>query len=510
MTALLAHQLRFDLLALRRNRRMQLFGLALPLVLLVCFAGLFDATPVEVAGEMVPADRASVPGILGLAVLTSSFMGLTMTVVTQRQLGVLKRRRSTPCPAWVLVASRALAAMLSSVVACARDDGGGRLGLRLPARARRRRRRAARGRRRLALLRLGRLPRRVAGDHARGGAAAAAARDAPAPADLRHLLPRLPAAGLAAGRSRRPSRWCTSPTRCSTRGCRRAARSPGATSGCSRCGRCSRAGPRRAPSSGCRSRPEAESMRSRGLRRRRRRRRGGSRRRRAARRPRARPPGRRRRRGSAPGSGRACGPRARSRRHPARGRRCSSSTCSRGASIAACTSSPRSSTPITTWRIAERIRFEPAEPSDSVGPSAPRDHRRRHHRRQPAPRRMGEEAEGREVLLAHHVVEVHARAGHDLAAALAVRARHRARPAVVVHRGDVGRGAEPLEELRRALGLRLLHRGEQRGHAGRRGQRVEHAQRVREQRPARARGRVGDARSCRGRRPSPGVRGTAA
>ena len=119
MTALLAHQLRFDLLALRRNRRMQMFGLALPLVLLVCFAGLFDSTPVEVAGQLVPADRASVPGIMGLAVLTSSFMGLAMTVVTQRQLGVLKRRRSTPCPAWVLVSSRALAAMLSSVVACA-------------------------------------------------------------------------------------------------------------------------------------------------------------------------------------------------------------------------------------------------------------------------------------------------------------------------------------------------------------------------------------------------------
>ena len=56
---------------------------------------------------------------MGLAVLTSSFMALVMTVVTQRQLGVLKRRRSTPCPAWVLVSSRALAATFSSVVACA-------------------------------------------------------------------------------------------------------------------------------------------------------------------------------------------------------------------------------------------------------------------------------------------------------------------------------------------------------------------------------------------------------
>ena len=117
--ALLAHQLRFDLLALRRNRRMQLFGLVLPVLLLVTFAGLFGDDPIEVAGHMVPADRASVPGIMGLAVLTSSFMGLVMSVVAARQTGILKRRRSTPCPAWVLVASRALAATFSSVAACA-------------------------------------------------------------------------------------------------------------------------------------------------------------------------------------------------------------------------------------------------------------------------------------------------------------------------------------------------------------------------------------------------------
>jgi ABC-2 type transport system permease protein len=119
MTALLAHQLRFDLLALRRNRRMQMFGLVLPVLLLVTFAGLFGDDPVEVAGHMVPADRASVPGIMGLAVLTSSFMALVMMVVSQRQTGILKRRRSTPCPAWVLVSSRALAATFSSIAACA-------------------------------------------------------------------------------------------------------------------------------------------------------------------------------------------------------------------------------------------------------------------------------------------------------------------------------------------------------------------------------------------------------
>jgi ABC-2 type transport system permease protein len=116
---LFLHQLRFDLLAMRRNRRAQFFILLLPLFLLVTFAGLFGSDAVEVAGEQVAANRASVPGIMGLAVLTSSFMALVMSVVNQREGGILKRRRATPVPAAVLVLSRAVTVTLSSVVACA-------------------------------------------------------------------------------------------------------------------------------------------------------------------------------------------------------------------------------------------------------------------------------------------------------------------------------------------------------------------------------------------------------
>jgi ABC-2 type transport system permease protein len=90
------HQLRFDLLSMRRNRRAQFFILVLPVLLLVTFAGLF-----------------------GLAVLTSSFMALAMAVISQREAGILKRRRATPVPAAVLVASRALTATVASVAACA-------------------------------------------------------------------------------------------------------------------------------------------------------------------------------------------------------------------------------------------------------------------------------------------------------------------------------------------------------------------------------------------------------
>jgi ABC-2 type transport system permease protein len=115
---LFLHQLRYDLLSIRRNPRAQFFILALPLLLLVTFAGLFGTDAVEVAGQQVAADRASVPGIMGLAVLTAAFMSLTMTVVAQRENGILKRRRATPVPAVVLVLSRAVTVTVSSVVSC--------------------------------------------------------------------------------------------------------------------------------------------------------------------------------------------------------------------------------------------------------------------------------------------------------------------------------------------------------------------------------------------------------
>jgi ABC-2 type transport system permease protein len=116
--ALFLHQLHFDILSMRRNRRSQFFIILLPLLLLVTLAGLFGTSTVEVAGQHVAGNRASVPGIMSLAVLTASFLALTMSIVTQREAGILKRRRATPVPAAVLVLSRAVTATLSAVVAC--------------------------------------------------------------------------------------------------------------------------------------------------------------------------------------------------------------------------------------------------------------------------------------------------------------------------------------------------------------------------------------------------------
>ena len=121
MTAtLVLHQLRFDVRAALRNRRTVFFSIALPVLLLVVLTGLYgDAGTVNAIGQTVDAQRAFVPGIMALAILTSSFIALMMTVAGQRQAGVLKRRRATPVPPIVLILGRALTSMAISIAAVA-------------------------------------------------------------------------------------------------------------------------------------------------------------------------------------------------------------------------------------------------------------------------------------------------------------------------------------------------------------------------------------------------------
>ena len=118
MTAtLVLHQLRFDVVAALRNRRVVFLSIALPVLLLAVLTGLYGEQPVEAIGRQVPAERAFVPGVMALAVLTSSFIALLMTVAGQREGGILKRRRATPVPALVLILSRALTATAVSFAA---------------------------------------------------------------------------------------------------------------------------------------------------------------------------------------------------------------------------------------------------------------------------------------------------------------------------------------------------------------------------------------------------------
>ena len=112
MTALrlVLHQAKYDLLAILRNRQSRFFTLVLPVLFLVIFVSVFGND--KVGPAQVKASTYYVPGIAALGVIAASFVNLVISITAQREAGVLKRRRATPVPAWVLIAGRALTAIV--------------------------------------------------------------------------------------------------------------------------------------------------------------------------------------------------------------------------------------------------------------------------------------------------------------------------------------------------------------------------------------------------------------
>jgi ABC-2 type transport system permease protein len=111
--ALVAHQARYDLLGILRDRQARFFTMMLPLIFLVNFVGIFGND--KVGPERVQASTYYVPGLTAMAVIAGSFVNLVISVTAQREAGVLKRRRATPVPAWVIIAGRAVTAIAVSV-----------------------------------------------------------------------------------------------------------------------------------------------------------------------------------------------------------------------------------------------------------------------------------------------------------------------------------------------------------------------------------------------------------
>ena len=130
--ALVVHQARFDLRGFLRNRQARFFTLALPLLFMVIFNGVFGDN--VVGPGSTKASAYYVPGIAALGVIAASFVNLVISITAQREGGILKRRRATPVPAWVLVGGRALSAIGISLVVVAGLLAFGRVvyGVKLP------------------------------------------------------------------------------------------------------------------------------------------------------------------------------------------------------------------------------------------------------------------------------------------------------------------------------------------------------------------------------------------
>jgi ABC-2 type transport system permease protein len=113
--ALLAHQVRYDVRIGLRNPRARFFTFVFPLLLLVIFAGVFGSGHTVMDGVRVKLTTFYVAGILTLSIVVASYGNLVVAISSLRESGVLKRRRATPVPPAVLIASQALATLVTVV-----------------------------------------------------------------------------------------------------------------------------------------------------------------------------------------------------------------------------------------------------------------------------------------------------------------------------------------------------------------------------------------------------------
>lgn len=113
---LVLHQVRCDLRLFRRNRQVRFFTLAMPIGLLVIFVSIFGNYRVTVEGHALKESTYYVANLIAFGIVNAAFMSLGIAIVGQREAGLLKRRRLTPEPAWVLVVGKAFTATLGSLL----------------------------------------------------------------------------------------------------------------------------------------------------------------------------------------------------------------------------------------------------------------------------------------------------------------------------------------------------------------------------------------------------------
>ena len=87
------HQLRWEQLLFWRSREAAVFVFLFPLLLFALLTAVYDG---RIYGK--PAAWALLAGMLGYGAATTAFAGLALIVVARREMGILKRIRSTPLP----------------------------------------------------------------------------------------------------------------------------------------------------------------------------------------------------------------------------------------------------------------------------------------------------------------------------------------------------------------------------------------------------------------------------
>src|SRR6201986_8968 len=112
---LVLHVTRFQLRAFLRNKRARMFTLVIPLILLCLLAGVFHGGETEVSGVKIDYRQFFVPSVIVFSLTLTTLAMLVSSIVQQRELGILKRRRATPMPAWAIILSQSLTVVLMAI-----------------------------------------------------------------------------------------------------------------------------------------------------------------------------------------------------------------------------------------------------------------------------------------------------------------------------------------------------------------------------------------------------------
>lgn len=99
-------QIKFENRAFWRNPAAAFFTFFMPLFFLVLFNAIFGNDKLEVDGGTADLSLFYVPGIAAFGVISACYTNIAMMVSVSRDLGVLKRVRGTPLPAWAYLLGR--------------------------------------------------------------------------------------------------------------------------------------------------------------------------------------------------------------------------------------------------------------------------------------------------------------------------------------------------------------------------------------------------------------------
>ena len=104
------HEFRYERRAFLRDPQALFFSVGLPLLYVVIFVSLFGNEQIDFVYESQPgplkAHTLMLAGFVSIGVISATFFNLAVTLVGQRENGILKRFRGTPLPTWGLIAGR--------------------------------------------------------------------------------------------------------------------------------------------------------------------------------------------------------------------------------------------------------------------------------------------------------------------------------------------------------------------------------------------------------------------